>query len=384
VDTFYYMIELDPRMSKATEPKAISPEPIFQMATSYWVSKTLMTAVEMDLFTKLKNTSRKLSLEELQSLMQLESRPADIFATALASIGLLKVEKRGTDTISKTEHTAEDDRLFSNSELADTFLVKEQDSYMGDIIAMFDKRLYKAWDKLIESLRTNKPIPLNEGGDAESLFRKTIADHNQPPPSDVIQQIQSFTNAMYGISVGPALALSRAIDFSKHNRMMDIGGGSGVYAIEVVKAHHNMSAIVIDLEPVCQIANQYIKKFGLENRIKTKSLDIFNQDLPNDCDVAFLSFILHDYNELKNRSLVKKIFDSLPDGGIIIISEWLLNDEKTGPISSALMGLNMMIETEGGRGYTFVEISKMLKDTGFIDIRKHTLAGPASIMVAQK
>ncbi len=79
--------------------------------------------------------------------------------------------------------------------------------------------------------------------------------------------------------------------------------------IEVVKAHHNMSAIVIDLEPVCQIANQYIKKFGIhENRIKTKSLDIFNQDLPNDCDVAFLSFILHDYNELKNRSLVQKYF----------------------------------------------------------------------------
>lgn len=143
-----------------------------------------------------------------------------------------------------------------------------------------------------------------------------------------------------------------------------------------------MSAIVIDLEPVCQIANQYIKKFGLENRIKTKSLDIFNQDLPNDCDVAFLSFILHDYNELKNRSLVKKIFDSLPDGGIIIISEWLLNDEKTGPISSALMGLNMMIETEGGRGYTFVEISKMLKDTGFIDIRKHTLDSSTQIFKA--
>ena len=75
------------------------------MATSYWVSKTLMTAVEMDLFTKLKNTSRKLSLEELQSLMQLESRPADIFATALASIGLLKVEERGTDTIKNRAHS---------------------------------------------------------------------------------------------------------------------------------------------------------------------------------------------------------------------------------------------------------------------------------------
>lgn len=371
-------------MSKVTEPKAISPEPIFQMATSYWVSKALMTAVEMDLFTKLKNTSRKLSLEELRSLMQLESRPADIFATALASIGLLRVEKRGMYTIPETEHDAEDDRLFSNSELADAFLVKEQESYMGDIIMMLDKRLYKAWDKLIESLKTNKPIPLNEGGNAEGLFRKAIGSHSHPSPSDEIQQIQSFTNAMYGISVGPALALSRTIDFSKHNRMMDLGGGSGVYAIEVVKAYHNMSATVIDLEPVCQIANQYIKKFGLENRIKTKSLDIFNQVLPNDCDVAFLSFILHDYNELKNRSLVKKIFDSLPKGGIIIISEWLLNDEKTGPISSALMGLNMMIETEGGRGYSFVEIRKMLKDTGFIDIRRHILVGPASIVVGQK
>jgi 3-hydroxy-5-methyl-1-naphthoate 3-O-methyltransferase len=160
---------------------------------------------------------------------------------------------------------------------------------------------------------------------------------------------------------------------------------SGVYAIQVVKNNPNMSAIVLDLKSVCQVADQYIEEFNLQEQINTKPLDFFKEELPKDCDIAFLSLIIHDYNEEKDRSLSKKVYDSLPnENGAIIISDWLLNDEKTGPIPAALMSLNMIMLTSGGRNYSFVEISRMLSDVGFKNIEKRPLAGPAQIVIGYK
>jgi 3-hydroxy-5-methyl-1-naphthoate 3-O-methyltransferase len=190
---------------------------------------------------------------------------------------------------------------------------------------------------------------------------------------------------MYGVSVGSAIALTKVFDFSKFKRMMDIGGGSGAYAIQVVKKYSNMTATVLDLKPVCKVADRYIEWFNLKNRIQTKALDFFNEELPTGCDIAFLSHIVHDYNGDKVRLLFKKIYHSLPEGNsAIIISEWLLNDEKTGPVPSALMSLNMMVESSGGRNYSFAEICEMLTEVGFKNIEKRPLAGPAEVVIGYK
>jgi hypothetical protein len=350
------------------------------MVTGFWISKTLMTAIELEVFTKLSanndggNSSGGLDINQLKNILEMEKRPTEVFATALVSLGLLKV----TENNNNAAYVDHSNRQYSNSELADTFLIKGKPNYMGDIITMFDKRLYKAWDKLSVSLKMNKPISEKEGGDAEVMF-------NQSRSTQAIEQIQKFTHAMFGISVGPAIALTKVFDFSKHRRMMDIGGGSGVYAIQVVRDNPNMFAIVLDLEPVCQVADQYIKQFNLQQKISTKPLDFFKEEFPKDCDIAFLSHIIHDYDEEKCRLLLKNVYDRLPnDNGVILISEWLLNDEKTGPIPAALMGLNMMIETSGGRNYSFAEISKMLSDVGFLNIEKRSLAGPAEIIIGHK
>src|SRR5215218_10954883 len=111
---------------------------------------------------------------------------------------------------------------------------------------------------------------------------------------------------------------------NQSRRMMDIGGGSGVYAIQAVKANPNMTATILDLEPVCQVAEQYIKIHNLQDKVKTKPLDFFNEDIPTGYDVAFLSHIIHDYNEEKGIALLKKIYNSLANDGVVVISEWLL------------------------------------------------------------
>jgi 3-hydroxy-5-methyl-1-naphthoate 3-O-methyltransferase len=338
----------------------VSPEPIFQMAIAYWVSKTLMAAVEFELFTKISN--RSVTLEELQKVLGMEARPADVFATALVSLGLLNVSMDGKGG-----------RTFSNSPLSATFLDRNKPSYMGDIVSMFDKRLYNMWDRLPQSLLSNKPA----GGSGEEIF-------GQARSNQAIEQMQKFTHAMHGVSVGPAMALAKVFDFSKYKSLIDIGGGSGVYAIQVTLANPHLSAVVADLSAVCGVADEYIRRFNLQDRVKTKALDFFKEDIPGVYDVAFLSHIIHDWSEEKDTILLKKIFNSLNSCGAIIISEWLLDNEKTGPASAALMGMNMIIETEGGRNYSFAEISKMLAAAGFSGIEKRPLLGPASIVIGHK
>jgi hypothetical protein len=166
--------------------------------------------------------------------------------------------------------------------------------------------------------------------------------------------------------------------------MMDIGGGSGVYAIQVVEANPHMIATVLDLEVVCQVAEQYIKRYNLEDNVKTNPLDFFREDIPKGYDVAFLSLILQDYSEEKEIALLKKIYNSLANDGVVIISKWLLNDEKTGLAASALMGLNMIIETCGGKNYSYAEIVDMLNQAGFKRAEKRSLAGPAELVIGYK
>ena len=357
-----------------TPPNNISPSPIMQMATGFWVSKTLMTAVELGVFTKISAhqghaNSKSMTLREFQNIIGIaESRPAEAFTTALVSLGLLKVIKNKNG-----------EKAFANSEISSMYLDKSKSTYIGDVIAMFDERLYKRWDNLSEALETNKPIGEEHGEDIESIFDKAKSYQE-------VEQLQKFTHAMHGVSIAPAMALSKNVDFSDHKKMMDIGGGSGVYAIQVVaNSPNNMSAVVLDSKPVCQVADGYIKQYNLQNKVQTMTFDFFKDQLPNDCDVAFLSHIIHIFDKYKNITLLKKIHESLTnENGMIIISEWLLNDEKTGPISSALMGLTMIVENSGGRGYSYSEISQMLTEAGFKNIEKRPLIEPAEIVIGYK
>ena len=359
---------------------SLSRETIFNIAAGLWISKTLMAAVELEVFSKLSG-NRSVTLNELQSLLGLEARPTEALATALVSLGLLQASKNGIG-----------ERLYSNSKLSETFLdISKPDSYIGDIVTIFDKRFYKSWEKLVECLKSNKPI--EERGEIKLGDLSIIKDYYWN--AEAIEQIKTFIHGMYDINVNRALALTKLFDFSKYSKIMDIGGlSAGVYAIQAVKAYANLSAeVVLPLAPVREIADEYIKQFNLQGKIKTKALDLFKEkEFSNDCDVAILSNIIHHNNEKRNRFLLKKIYDNLVsknkynnnDESVIIISEWLLNDEKTGPTSSALMNLNMMVESSEGRTYSFAEISGILESAGFKNVEKRGAVGPADFIIGYK
>jgi predicted O-methyltransferase YrrM len=324
-----------------------SAVPLMALSTGFWAFKTLAAAHEAGLFSHLAGGAST-TVGELAEALGLHPRPAEMLLTGCAALGLLE----------KT------DGRYRNTPLSEAFLVRGKPYYFGGFVQMADKRLYAGWGKLTEALRTNRPTTW------DPAVQSSMFDGEDPT------MLALFWEAMHSVSTMTARKLGEAVDLNHFRRLLDIGGGSGAYDIELCKLYGELRATVFDLPHVAAIAAGKITEAGLTDRIETAGGNFFEQ-LPEDHDVHLLSMILHDWDEAKNRALLRRSFEALPSGGAVVISELLVNDEKTGPAPAALMSLNMLIETEG-RNYTPTEYSAWLEEAGFRHIETVWFDAPAA------
>lgn len=328
----------------------ITPTPLMQLVTGYWSFKTLAAAVELNLFGRLAD-GRVITRQEAEKEFNLPERPADLLLATCASLGLLEKDGAG----------------YRNSELAEQFLVPGRPHYFGGQVRYCDERTYLPYHRLGEALRTDKPLTWDPDTQ-ESLF--ATADPGM---------LALFWEAMYSVSSFTARALGEAYDFGTHRRLLDVGGGAGAFPIELCRRYPQLRATVFDLPHVSAQAEQKVAGAGLADRIGTAAGNFLTDPaLPTGHDVILLSMIMHDWSEAQNRSILAKCFDALPVGGTIVISELLLNDERTGPPAAALMGMTMLVETEGGRNYSGAEYATWLTDTGFTDVRTVPFDAPGA------
>lgn len=318
------------------------------LSTGFWAFKTLAAAHELDLFNHLAGRPGT-TAGELAQALGLHPRPAEMLLTGCAALGLL--EKA--------------DGRYRNTPLSEAYLVRGKPYYFGGFVQMADKRLYAGWDNLAEALRTNRPTTW------DPAVQSSMFEGEDP------MMLATFWEAMHSLSTMTARQLGEAVDLNHFRRLLDIGGGSGAYDIELCKQYGELRATVFDLPHVAAIAAGKIAEAGLTDRIETVGGSFFEQ-LPKDHDVHLLSMIMHDWDEAKNRALLRRSFEALPSGGAVVISELLANDEKTGPAPAALMSLNMLIETEGGRNYTPAEYSAWLEEAGFRHIETIWFDAPAA------
>jgi len=316
-----------------------SPLPLMALSTGFWASKTLAAANELDLFSRLSGAAGMTSAELAQTL-GIHPRPAEMLLTGCAALGLLeKVDGR-----------------YRNTPLSEAYLVRGKPQCFGGWIEMLDKRLYPGWGNLTEALRTNRPTTWDP--DVQS----SLFDGEDP------ELLALFWEAMHSLSTMTARKLGGAVDFSRFTRLLDIGGGSGAYDIELCRLYPQLRATVFDLPHVTAIAAGKVEQAGFSGRIGTAGGNFFaDEPFPEGHDVHLLSMILHDWNDEKNRKLLRRSFEALPSGGAVVISELLVNDDKTGPAPAALMSLNMLIETEG-RNYTPAEYTAWAEEAGFRDV----------------
>jgi 3-hydroxy-5-methyl-1-naphthoate 3-O-methyltransferase len=195
-----------------------------------------------------------------------------------------------------------------------------------------------------------------------------------------------FYDAMHALSTPAAQALARLIDFRNYHRLLDLSGGSAAFDIELCRAFPDLQATVFDLPGVVEFAASKIAAAGLSDRITNQAGDLFDDDsYPPGHDLALLSLILHAFTEERDREILRKSLHAVARGGALLISELLVDDDKTGPAPAALMSLTMPVEDEG-RNYTGAEYTRWLTDAGFTDIQRLPIDAPGAngILLAHK
>ncbi|HTA80375.1 MAG TPA: methyltransferase [Terracidiphilus sp.] len=326
-----------------------------QIGLGFWASKTLLSAVEMGLFTEL--AGRPEGLEAVQGRLGLHPRSARDFLDALVALGLLGRENG----------------VYSNTPATDLFLDKKKPSYVGGILEMANQRLYGHWSHLTEGLRTGQPQNELRGG-GQPLFETLYAD-----PA----RLKNFLKAMTGLSHGSALAIAAKFPFKNYKSVCDVGAAQGDTAAQIALAHPHLNVFGFDLPEVGPIFEEYAAQLRLDGRITFLPGSFFDSPLPK-ADVIVMGHILHDWDLETKKMLIRKAYDALPEGGAYIVYEMMIDDDRSKNAIGLLASLNMLIETYGGFDYSGADCQGWMREIGFRETRVEQLVGPDSMVVGIK
>lgn len=342
------------RVHQGSKGHELTPARIMQLGLGFWGSKTLLSAVELGVFTELARESMDGS--KLGERLGLHARSARDFLDALVALGML--DRKG-------------DR-YSNTPETDFFLDRAKPSYIGGMLEMANARLYPFWGSLTEGLRTGQPQ--NEVKTGGNFFDALYSDPTH---------LKGFLQAMTGLSMGTAKAVARKFAWRKYKTFADIGPAQGGLPVQVALAHPHLTGIGFDLPAVGPIFEEYVNSFGLANRLRFHPGSFFSDPLPA-ADVLVMGHILHDWDLEEKRALIAKAYKALPKGGAFLVFEALIDDGRRENAFGLLMSLNMLIETPGGFDYTGKDCSTWMRQAGFRKTYVEHLVGPDSMVVGIK
>ena len=331
------------------------PDQILQIGMGFWASKTLLSAVEMELFTELAKHPE--NLETLQGRLGLHPRAARDFLDALVALKLL--ERR--------------DGTYYNTPSTDFFLDKRKPAYIGGILEMANHRLYPFWGHLTTALRTGLPQNETRNGGV-SPFEDLYAD-----PA----RLKQFLGAMTGVSRGGNMGIAHKFPWSKYKTAVDVGTAQGDLITQVALANPHIEGTGFDLPEVGPVFDEYVDANGLSGRVKFSPGSFFDQPLPK-ADVVMMGHILHDWDIDVKRMLIRKAWEALPEGGAYIVYESIIDDDRSSNVFGLLMSLNMLIETPGGFDYSGADCVGWMTDAGFRETRVEHLVGPDSMVIGIK
>jgi hypothetical protein len=341
----------------SAQPQSSSPpsaERILELGLAFWGSKTLLSAIELGVFTELSKGS--LDAETLAARLMLHKRSSRDFFDALVALGMLERQ----------------DGIYSNTSSTDAFLDRSKPGYIGGMLEMANARLYPFWGSLTEGLRTGEPQ--NEVKKGENLFEAIYRDP---------ERLKNFLRAMSGLSLGAERAIAAKFPWSGYKTFADIGTAQGGLPVQIAQAHAHLHDIGFDLPSVQPHFDDFVASHGLSDRLRFHPGSFFDDALPN-ADVLVMGHILHDWDLEQKRILLRKAYEALPAGGSLIVFEALIDDDRRQNAFGLLMSLNMLIETPGGFDYTGADCCEWMRDAGFRETRVEQLIGPDSMVVGTK
>lgn len=319
---------------EAPERPRLDTTRLQKMAQAYWESAALMAAVELEVFTAIAHGHDTIALAA--KAVGISARNAERLLTALTAMTLL----------------TRDGERFANAPDVQRFLVKDGERYAGPWI-LFTKPRWTAYGELAQRLRSPTE---NRLGAYESF---------------TVEDARRYHAATYSIGMGAARLFSRSIDMTGRKLLLDLGGGSGAYSIVATKTYPGLKAIVLDLPPVTVVANEYIAANGAADRVSTLPGDFTRTPFPQGVDVVVMASNLPQYEPDLIRLVVGKAFAALTPGGEMHLVGETLHDDRRGPLSAALWGLNEAVYGSTGQAHTESEVKGYLEDAGFRDVVIH-------------
>jgi predicted O-methyltransferase YrrM len=318
-------------------PPRTDPTPIFELFRGNYATELLVAAVaHFKLFGHL--ASGGLAPNDLAAQVGLAPRPANVLVTALRAMGLL-----ARDAAGRIELTP----------VAREHLVPGAAFEVSDYLGLAAQS--PGVVEMVERLRSNHPAGAKPGGPgAAFIYRDGIESAMESEAS-----ARHLTLALAGRAknVAPLLAANFPLDGAA--RVLDVGGGTGIYAIALLQRHPQLRAAVLDRAEVLKVAREMGAAYGVADRLELIPGDMFAGDMPGGYDVALLSNILHDWDVPQCEQLIGRCAAAVKTGGRVVIHDVFLDDDLGGPLPLALYSAALFTMTEG-RAYSAAEYRAMM------------------------
>lgn len=319
---------------------ATDPTPIFEHFRGSYGTDLLVAAItEFKLFEHV--GQQVLERETLQQRLNLADRPFNVLTTALRAMGLLHVDSAGR---------------FGLTALAEEHLRGDEPFYVGDYVGLAAKS--PGVQEMAARLRANVPAGVEKKEGAAFIYKEGLESAMEQEES-----ARFLTMALAGRAKNVAPHLAAKLDLTGVTKILDVGGGTGIYSIALLQKHPTLRAVVYDRPEVLKVAAEMAREYGVHERLDVQPGDMFTGELPTDCQAVLLSNILHDWDVPENLALLARCAAVLPVGGRLIIHDVFLHDALDGPLPIALYSAALFTLTEG-RAYSAAEYSSWLKQIG--------------------
>jgi len=329
-------------MLRTRDELGILPDYLNDMIRGFMTSRVILTALELDMFTVVGSGA---SAAEVAGRITTDLRATEVLLNALVSLKVL--EKK--------------DGMFVNTRDSSRFFVDgSKDSARKALL--HTANLWQRWSSLSEAVHSGGPV--SNGGRSP-------------------EKVDSFIAAMDRNAKERLQPLLKAVDATRVRRLLDLGGGSGAYAIAFAKAVPELRADVMDLPEVIPLTQHYIRRANVGGRVVARAGNMLRDPLGKNYDLAVLSAICHMFSPGENCLLFRRVREALAPGGQLLIQDFILEPDKTAPRFAALFALNMLVGTRGGSTYSEAEYATWLREAGFSDVCRMKVPGPGGLILAR-
>jgi ubiquinone/menaquinone biosynthesis C-methylase UbiE len=322
------------------------PDKIRALANSFQQSRILLSAFELDLFTII--DKQMLTSSEVAKQINTNERATDRLMNALVALGFLRKVKN----------------KFYNEEHSSQYLVKGKPEFMGGLFHSIG--LWDTWSSLTEAVQAGKSV------------NKHLHSNSR------IDWLESFIGAMHYRGIKEAKLTSMMLDLTNVKRMLDVGGGSGIFSIEFIKKNPDIKSVVFDLPEVIPITQRYIEAENMSPNFSFIGGNYLEDAFSADYDLIFLSAIVHINSLNENKKLIKKCYDALNPNGQIIIKDWIMSEDRVEPAGGAYFALNMLVGTDSGDTYTESEMKEWFNAAGISKIGKKDTGFGSALLIGYK